>query len=182
MPSKKPGFSRRDLAWLMGFGFFVEAVLLYMLLIDPAMSRLAKIAPELARAQEAQATLQAALATSAPQPEAQALRLPAPILLASGESPSLAIQRSLDVQVAASGAQLLATTLDEATAAEGETFTRAKVRLAGSYEAIDAFVRRLATPDRLLTMEALIVRAVDPQADRLEAEVTLSYYFQAKEP
>ncbi|HEY9899035.1 MAG TPA: hypothetical protein V6D00_07625 [Pantanalinema sp.] len=182
MSSKKPGFSRRDLAWLMGFGFFVEAVVIYMLLIDPAVSRLAKIAPELAKAREAQASLQGAIASSLPRASAGTAPLPAPLRLAPAESPSLAIQRALDVQVASSGARLLSTTLDqptESTSAPG--LTRARVRLAGSFEEIDAFVASLAAPAHFVTMEALVVRAVDPQAERLEADITLSYHIQSKE-
>lgn len=182
MVTKKAGFTRRDLVWLMGFGFFVEAVAIYMLLIDPATSRLAKLKPELARVQEAHSTMQGAMAAVKPAAPAQAVALPEPMRLGAGESPSLAIQRLLDVQVAESGARLLSTTLEKPSDSTGDSSTtQAKVRLEGSYEAIDAFVRRLGNPDRLVTMEALNVRAVDEQAERLEADIVLSFHFQAKE-
>ncbi len=180
--AQQPGvtLSRRDRRLLLGFAFFVEAVLITMLLVDPAISRLNRARDLEASTRQAHAQLAAALAPreSAPLPAPSEEHL-APLVPAAHESPTVAIQRLLASQAARAGARLVETKVDPQAEDHGALMSHTvEVSLKGSYEAVAAFIGDLEASEPVRGVALFEIATAEEATEQLQASLTLRVYLR----
>jgi type II secretory pathway component PulM len=180
--SKQPGvtLSRRDRRLLLGFAVFVEAVLIYMLLVDPAISRLNRARGLEASTRQAHAQLAAAMAPSAtaplPSPTEEHL---APLVPAAHESPTVAIQRLLANQAAMAGARLVEVRVEPQPEDHGALLSHTvDVSLKGAYEAVSAFIADLEASEPVRGVALFEIATAEEAPDQLQASLTLRVYLR----
>jgi hypothetical protein len=179
--SKLSGLKARDLKLLIGFGFFLEVVLAYMLLIDGPLTETVRLQGQLAKAREgSEALRQAVAAREAERRRAIDQKLPTPLTPRHGENLSVAIQRFLNGEIVSSGATMVVLNVrpivDEKAPAPGY---QAVATVEGSYEAIAKLVSRIQSPDVLMGVDTIKVRAGEVDPELLQADLTLSFFFLA---
>lgn len=177
--TKTAGMSARDLKLLIGFAFFLEIVLAYMLLLDGPLTEAARLEGQVAKAREARSTLQVAVAArEAEKRSALQQNLPASLAFREGENPSVAIQRFLNGMIVACNASLLVLNVrplpGEVSAAPGY---QATATVEGSYESIAKLVGKVQRPEVLMGVDSIRVRTGTDDPERLQADLALTFYF-----
>lgn len=179
----KAGLSPRDRKLLLGFGLFVEGVLLYMLLVDPALMRLDR-----AREQEAASRgMHARLVEALPKPrsETEPRLLPPASELAPGplvggqSSPTVAIQRILGERAGLAGVRILRVRVNPEPQLQGTILTHeVSVELTGAYEAVAAFLEDLEAPDPVRGIALFDLSTSEADADQVDARLTLRFFLR----
>jgi len=180
MTSSSParGLSPRDRKLLLAFAFFVEAVVLYMLMIDPLITRLGRARDLEATSRRAYEELSAVINPSRPG----ALNTPpdaalAPLPLEAGESPSLAIQRALGEMASAAGVQLGQATIEPEAEMHGDLLTQAvRVEVSGPYDAVAAFIRDLDSREPVRGIDDFSIATAEQNLEAIRAKLTLRFF------
>ena len=174
--------SPRDRKLLLAFAFFAEAVLLYMLLVDPVITRLGRARDLAESSRRAHAELSAVIA---PAPSSPLRATPEtalmPLTLDADERPSVAIQRALGSMASAASLRLnQATIAAEAVERGGLISHDVDVEVSGPYEGIAAFIRGLEArePVRGIEVFSLATAEADPE----EVRVTMTLRFFLRKP
>lgn len=174
----RPGLSPRDRKLLLGFAFFVEVVLLYMVFIDPAMTRLSRARELEERSRRAHAELAAAIAPLAPATlPASAEAALTPLSLAAHEIPTVAIQRALDRMASGTGVRLVQATIDPAPETHGSLLSHAvELEVTGPYEGIAAFIRDTEAREPVRGIEVFSLATTEADLEEVRASMTLRFF------
>ena len=178
--TKSPGLSPRDRKLLVAFAFFVEGVLLYMLLVDPVITRLGRARDLAESSRRAHAEL-AAFITPTPSPSLQALpeAALAPLSLDPGDSPSVAIQRTLGRMASEAGVRLSESTIDPVAVERGGLISHAvAVEVVGPYEGIAAFIRDMEAREPVRGIELFSLATSETDFDAVRATMTLRFFLR----
>ena len=168
--------SPRERTLLVSLVFLAELALGYLVLLDPDMTKLGRLAEQEVSAHKALDALADAGPGASPTPMAGASTAPnQPVLpVPSGEPFDLALQRYMDEQITAAGATPLAVQLPTpGPGASPSAYHDAHVSAGGPYPAIAALVDRLGRAPYRLGLSALTVRPdpADPKRLVLDADV-----------
>lgn len=177
---KGPGLSPRDRKLLVIFAFFVEAILLYMLLLDPLIMRLGRARELEASTKRAHAELAAAVK---PAPATPLQAVPeaalAPLALEGNESPSVAIQRALDRMATAAGVRLGGATLAPEAEERGSLLSHAvNVEVTGPYEGVAAFLRDMEAREPVRGISIFSISTSEQDLDQIRAKLTLRFFLR----
>lgn len=177
--AKKPGFSARDVAMMVGFGFFVEALALYMLLIDGPLTQRAKAQATLRRTQASYHDLQSVMLTrqAEAQRKAQAASAVRWLHVPPGGTQALVVQRTLDELIAPCGVKLNVFTMGtEPIASSSITAYRTSLSVTGPFESVSRLTRALHEASTSIGIERLAVRPGSSLAQELAADYELKVY------
>lgn len=174
----RAGLSPRDRRLLLAFAFFAEAVILYMFLIDPLLTRLSQANALEATTRAAHGELAATVRARSGEGLAGSEQRPlAPMLLADGEIATLAIQQHLGSLARDAGARLVQANVSPASERRGGLENHeVAVQVEGSYDAIAAFVEALGSLDPVRGIERMALTSSVQGPDRVEASLTLRFY------
>ncbi len=172
--SKTPGFTPRDIRLMIGFGFFLELVVGYMLLIDGPLTQAHKLRQQLAKSQEAHAALQEAVTA---ERSSGSEALPPILALKPGENSSLAIQSYLEKLTTRHAVTPVGTSI----LSQEESTCRVEVELQGSYEAIGELVAELERPEVLMGLDRMALKTDPQDPDRIVANLTLTFFYKASD-
>ena len=170
--------SPRDRKLLLAFAFFAEAVLLYMLLVDPVLTRLGR-ARELAETSRRAHTELAAFVSPSATPSLQAVpeAALAPLTLEPQESPTVAIQRMLGRMASEAGVRLSEATIDpEAQELGGLISQKVAVEATGPYEAVAAFIGDMEAREPVRGIELFSLATSETDRDAVRARMTLRFF------
>ncbi len=178
----RAGLTSRDRKLLLAFAFFVEGVLLYMLMIDPLITRLGQARQLEETSRRAHAELSAAVAPAKPAPlQAVPEAALTPLPLAPNESPTVAIQGALDRMAQLAGVRLGQATIDPQSETRGGLLTHAvKVEVSGPYEAVTAFVRDMEARDPVRGIEIFSIATAEADLDAVSASLTLRFFLEKR--
>lgn len=180
MARQHKGFSPKEVRMMIGFGFFVELLLAYLLLVDAPLGRIAKLQAQLSKTRSAYETLRsAATVQSSRASKVDITNLPEPLSVGASESPNLLIHHYLDEQLAQTGATLLQASIHPAAAELGANSAGylAQLSMSGSYEAVQDFLKHMEQPKYLMSLNSFTIQLGDN--DNLRANMELSFYTQA---
>ncbi len=176
----RAGMSARDRKLILAFAFFAEAVILYMGLVDPLITRLARARSLEESTRHAHAELSAALL---PEPRAPLTApteaKPAPLSLGQRESATVAIQRVLGQMASETGVRLGQVTIAPTPEPRGGLASHAvDVEVSGAYEAVSAFIGGLEAPEPVRGIEVFEIATAEGDADAIRATLTLRFYLR----
>lgn len=177
MAAQKKGFSPQELRLMIGFGFFMELLLAYLLLVDAPIARMAKLQTQLSKTRLTYETLRsAAVAQSSRAEKVDIKDLPEPLTLGASDSPNLLIHRYLDEQLTETGATLLQVSVRSVVteAAVNSASYQAALSMSGSYEAVQDFLKHMEHPKYLLSLNSCNVQL--GEEGNLRANMDLSFY------
>lgn len=162
---------------MIGFGFFVELVLAYLLLVDAPIARIGKLQAQLAKTRSTYETLRGAAAAQSSRAEKVDIKnLPEPLALGASDSPNLLIHRYLDEQLTETGASLLQVSIRPVVSdsAANSASYQAALSMAGPYEAVQDFLKHMEHPKYLLSLNSCTVQL--GENGNLRANMDLSFY------
>ena len=174
----RAGLTPRDRKLLLAFAFFVEAVVLYMLLVDPLIGRLGRARDLEETSRRAHAELAAAVepAPSAPLHAVSEAAL-TPLPLEPDESASVAIQRTLGRMAASAGVHLAQAAIAPGAESLGSLLThRVEVEVSGPYEAVAAFIRDMEAREPVRGIEIFSLTTAEDDLDAVRASLTLRFF------
>lgn len=176
----RAGLSARDRKLLLAFGLFAEAVLLYMLMVDPLLTRLSRAEALKATTRKAHAELMASMgstpAASLERTEDQRL---APMVLGADEIVTIALQQAVDGMARDAGARLIQASVDPISEPRGGLESHGvAVELEGAYDAIAAFIDELDGTDPVRGIERLAIAPSATDPDRLRVTLLLRFYLR----
>lgn len=177
-PSNAPrrGLSPQDRRRILAVALFAEAVLLYMVLVDPLLGRLSRSRELELGARHAHGELSRAVAARDPGTLVASASI-APLERSARESSTMAVQRALGELSSRTGARLI----QARVASEGEIKGELEVRqvdvdLEGPYEAIASFIEDLEAPDPVRGIELFAISTSEGDSERLRATMALRFY------
>lgn len=170
------GLSKRDRRRILAVALFAEVVLLYMLLLDPLLTRLSRSRELELETRRAHGELSRAV--SAREPGALvASESISPLLPAERESSTMAVQRALGDLASRTGVRLIQARVASAGEAKGELEVRqVDVELEGPYEAIASFIEDLEAPAPVRGVELFAISTSETDSEHLKATMALRFY------
>ena len=174
----RTGLTPRDRKLLLAFAFFVEVVVLYMLLVDPLITRLGRARDLEETSRRAHAELSAAVTPATPAPlQAVPEAALTPLPLEPNQSPSVAIQQALGRMAADAGVNLGQATIDPDAETRGNLLShQVDVVVSGPYDAVAAFVRDMEAREPVRGIEIFTLATAEDDPDVLRASLTLRFF------
>lgn len=176
----RAGLSARDRKLLLAFGLFAEAALLYMLMVDPLLTRLSRASSLEETTRAAHVELMATVRSKASDALVGAEDRPlAPMVLGVDETATIAIQQALDEMARGAGVRLMQASVNAVSESRGGLDSHGvTVELEGAYEAIATFVEELEAADPVRGVEQLTITPAAADPDRIRVALTLRFYLR----